>query len=370
MTSKNDEIAARLAHLHGAGLAKGDALAAPITVTSMYHLPGDPETGVPGYGRAENPTWEALEAQLSLIEDAPALAFPSGMAAISAALFATLKAGDRLVVPTDGYYTTRLLADRFLAKLGVAVETRPTLDMSAGGFDGVAVVFLESPSNPGLDLCDIAGLAQEVRAAGGVSIVDNTTMTPFGQRPLDLGADVVVASDTKAPSGASDVLMGHVASRNAGLMEEVAAWRKLAGVIPGPMEAWLLHRSLGTLPLRFARMCDTAALIAERLLAHPKVASVRYPGLEADPAHLMAKAQMTRFGFLIGLTLSDKDTAERFIQGCDMLASATSFGGTHSSAERRARWGDDVAEGFVRLSIGTEPVEALWSALEEALDAA
>lgn len=370
MTRKNDEIAARLAHLHGAGLTKGDALALPMTVTSMYHLPGDPEPGVPGYGRAENPTWEALEAQLSLIEDAPALAFPSGMAAISAALFATLKAGDRLVIPTDGYYTTRLLADRFLAKLGVRVETRPTTEMAKGGFEGVAVVFLESPSNPGLDLCDIAALTQEVRAAGGVTLVDNTTMTPFGQRPLDLGADMVVASDTKAPSGASDVLMGHVASRDAALMDEVAAWRKLSGAIPGPVEVWLLHRSLETLPLRFDRMCDSAEVIAARLAEHSKVSALRYPGLKDDPAYPLAQTQMTRFGFLIGLTLADKDTAERFIQGSDMLASATSFGGVHSSAERRARWGDDVAPGFVRLSVGTEPVEVLWSALKEALDAA
>ncbi|MBV7377916.1 cystathionine gamma-lyase [Maritimibacter dapengensis] len=367
MSDRDDELAAKLVHLRGEGLEKGDPLALPLTLTSMYHLPGDPAPGVPGYGRAENPTWEALEAALSLIEDAPALAFPSGMAAISAALFAVVKAGDRIVIPTDGYYTTRLLADRFLAKLGVTVVTRPTLDMARGGFEGVALVFLETPSNPGLDVCDLAGLCEAVRAAGGVSIVDNTTMTPFGQRPLELGADVVVASDTKAPGGHSDVLMGHVASRDAAFMEEVAAWRKLAGGIPGPFEAWMLHRSLETLPLRFERMCDSAEVIAARLAEHPAVRNLRYPGLADDPAHLMAKAQMTRFGFLIGLELESADAAERFINGCGLLAAATSFGGVHSSAERRARWGDDVAEGFVRLSVGTEPVEALWAALDAAL---
>lgn len=366
----DDEKAARLHHLRSEALAKGDPLALPVTLASMFNLPGDPEAGVAGYGRMDNPTWDALEAALGLVEDAPVLAFPSGMAAIAAVLFAVVKAGDRVLIPSDGYYTTRLLADRYLAKLGVEIETRPTATFDTGGFEGFALVFLETPSNPGLDVIDLSAVCAAVRAAGGVSVVDNTTMTPFGQRPLELGADVVVASDTKAPGGHSDVLMGHVASRDEGLMEEVAAWRKLSGAIAGPFEAWLLHRSLETLELRFARMCDSAEVIAPRLAAHPAVKALRYPGLADDPAHALAGRQMTRFGFLIGLTLADRDTAERFINGCEMLAPTTSFGGTHSTAERRARWGDDVAPGFVRLSIGVEPVEPLWRALDAALSGA
>ncbi len=366
----DDETAAKLQHLHTADLAKGAPLAPPIVMASMFNLPGDPETGVAAYGRMENPTWDALEQALSLLEDAPSLAFPSGMAAIAAVFMAGLKAGDRVILPSDGYYTPRLLADRFLAKFGVVFETRPTVAMAEGGFDGARMVFLESPSNPGLDVIDLVESCRAIRAAGAMSVVDNTTMTPFGQRPLDLGADVVVASDTKAPGGHSDVLMGHVASHDANFMADVRAWRTQGGAIPGPFEAWLLHRSLGTLELRFARMCDTAGVIAERLLAHPAVQAVRYPGLHDDPSHAIATAQMTRPGFVIGLTLADRARAEAFINDCKALSPTTSFGGTHSTAERRARWGDDVADGFVRLSVGTEPLEPLWAALDAALNAA
>ncbi len=362
--------AAHLLHLRAEELAKGDPVALPLTMASMFHLPGNPEPGVAGYGRGDNPTWEALEAVLEHLEGAPALAFPSGMGAISAALFATLKAGDKLLLPSDGYYTPRVLAAEFLEPLGIVVETRPTPEIAKGGFEGFAVVFLESPSNPGLDLIDLAVVTAEIRAAGAVSIVDNTTMTPFGQRVLDLGADLVVASDTKAPGGHSDLLMGHVASRDAALMARVRSWRTLSGAIPGPFEAWMLHRSLETLELRFERMCANAGEIAARLAAHPAVANLRYPGIASDPAHALAQKQMQRMGFLIGFELADEAAAERFITACPLITPATSFGGVHSSAERRARWGDAVAPGFVRLSVGTEPLEALWPALDAALTGA
>ncbi len=364
MTDRPD--AARLLHLRGETLAKGDPVALPLTLASMYHLPGDPG-GVAAYGRSDNPTWEALETALGHLEDAPALAFPSGMAAIAAALFATLGAGDRLLMPSDGYYTPRVLAENFLSGLGIVVETRPTARFMEAGFDGYRAVLIESPSNPGLDLCDLAAVTGAVRAAGGVSVVDNTTMTPFGQRPLELGADIVVASDTKAPGGHSDILMGHVASRNGQVMARVADWRKLTGAIPGPFEAWMLHRSLATLELRFARMCDNAQIVAERLRGHPALTALRFPGLPDDPGHNLARSQMTRMGFLIGLTLADEASAERFIAECRLITPATSFGGVHSSAERRARWGDAVAPGFVRLSVGCEPVQDLWRAIDAAL---
>jgi cystathionine gamma-lyase len=179
-----------------------------------------------------------------------------------------------------------------------------------------------------------------------------------------------VAADTKAPGGHSDVLFGHVATRDAGLMARMRDWRKLSGAVPGAFEAWLVHRGLETLEVRLARMCASAQVIAERLAAHPKVQAVRFPGLPADPAHAVMARQARGFGFLIGATLQDADTAERFLAACPFLARATSFGSTHSAGERRARWGDAVPEGFLRLSIGVEPVEALWSGLSAALDAA
>lgn len=355
-------------HLRGNALEKGEPVALPLTQSSMYHLPGLPD-GHATYGRVDNPTWVHLEHVLSHLEDAPCLSFPSGMAAISAALFATVQAGSRLLIPSDGYYVTRLLADRFLSRLGVVVEERPTKGFADGGFEGFDVVFVESPSNPGLDMIDLADVAKQVRAAGGITIADNTTLTPLGQRPLDLGIDVVVSSDTKAMGGHSDMLMGHVASRDEQIMERVEEWRRVSGSIPGPHEAWLLHRGLETLDVRFDRMCASAQVLAERLAAHPAIKHIRYPGLPNDPSHALAQAQTTRFGFLLSLTLESEDKAEAFINTCPLLRPATSFGGVHSSAERRARWGDAVDPAFVRLSVGCEPVDELWQAIETSLNA-
>ena len=364
-----DKEAADLLHLRGKTLAKGDPVALPLTMSSMYHLPGDPK-GFRQYGRFDNPTWEAVEDALGHLEGAPTVAFASGMGAISAVFMALLKTGDRLLLPSDGYYTSRVFADRFLARMGIVSETRPSATFNDGGFEGFRMVFLETPSNPGLDLCDIRAAAEKAHAAGAILVVDNTTMTPLGQRPLELGADIVVAADTKAPNGHSDALFGHAATRDADMLAALRDWRKLSGAIPGPFEAWQVHRGLETLELRFERMCASAEIIAPRLRAHKAVRSVRYPGLPDDPAHNLARAQMQRFGFLIGITFDSEAQAEKFIGACRLIQPATSFGGVHSSAERRARWGDQVAPGFVRLSIGCEPTEALWSALADALDAA
>ncbi len=372
MEEAMDRQAARLLHLRGEELGKGHEkgapLAPPITPASMFHLPGDPEPGVAGYGRPDNPTREALEAMLTALEGAPALAFPSGMAAIAAALFATLKAGDRLLLPADGYYAPRDFAARFLAGLGVVVETRPTAAFAEGGFEGFAAVLIETPSNPGLDLVDLAATCAAVKTAGGVAIVDNTTMTAFGQRPLELGAEILVAAGTKAPGGHSDLLAGHVATHVPALFERMRDWRNLSGSVPSPFDAWLLHRSLETLELRFDRMCTNAEVLAAHLDSHPAVSDLRFPGLLSDPGHGLAARQMRRMGFLIGFTLESRTAAERFIAACPLIEPATSFGGVHTTAERRARWGDAVAPGFVRLSVGTEPTRPLVDAVMAALE--
>lgn len=366
MPDQNLSRAARLAHLRRAQLAKGDPIPLPLTMAAIFHAPGD-ATGFDQYGRFSNPTWNAVEDMLAHLENAPALAFPSGMAAISAIFFALLKAGDRILLPKDGYHTTRILADRFLSRFGVKFDVRPTSTVLDGGFEGYRLVFLETPANPGLDICDIAEVSKAAHAKGALVIVDNTTMTPFGQRPLDLGADIVVAADTKAPNGHSDALFGHVASRDPEIITAITEWRTASGAIPGPFEAWLVHRGLETLELRFERMCNSAEVIAHRLKNHPAVKAVRFPGLEDDPSHNLARAQMERFGFLISLTLETEEKAEEFINGCELMQAATSFGGVHTSAERRTRRGDAVAPGFIRLSVGCEPVEELWKAIDVSL---
>lgn len=366
MTEDDALRAARLLHHRKAGLAQGEEIVPPIISSATFHVPDHTKGGY-SYARAASPTWDALEAQLSVLEDAPVVAFPSGMGAISAALMAVVRPGMRVVIPSDGYYVTRVFTETFLQPLGVVPVFLPTTAYDTADFTGVGLVYLETPSNPGLDVCDIRAVAARAKAAGALVIADNTTMTPLLQRPLDLGADLVVAADTKAPAGHADVLFGHVAGRDTALMTRVREWRRLSGAVPGAFEAWLVHRGIETLEVRLTRMCATAQVIAERLAAHPGVLSVRYPGLPGDPAHAVAKRQMAGFGFLIGFTMQDSEIAEKFLSDCPFIAQSTSFGATHSSGERRARWGDDVPAGFIRLSVGVEPAEVLWAAIAQAL---
>ncbi len=362
-----DERVARALHHAGAQPA-GAPLTPPLVLSTAYLLPGEP-AGDYQYARWANPTWTALDAALSLLEDAQVVTFPSGMAAIAAVFYGLLKSGDRILLPADGYYTTRILADRFLAPLGAEFDLVATARLGEREFDGCRLVLIETPSNPALDLADIGAVSAAAHAAGAIVAVDNTMMTPLGQRPLDLGADLVVSADTKAVNGHSDVLFGHVASRDARLLDAVREWRRIAGAIPGAFEAWLVHRGIETLELRFARMCESALILAQRLQEHRAVRDVVYPGLPQHPAHALARRQMRGFGSIVGVTLADKAAAERFIGGCRFVRAATSFGGLHTSAERRARWGDRVSEGYIRLSVGCEPVEALWRDIERSLDA-
>lgn len=366
MTAETDARIARLLHHRKAGLALGEPVVPPISVATTFHLPQ--AQGAPHYyGRSGQPTWDAVEAQLAILEAAEVVSFPSGMASITAALVCCLKAGARVMIPSDGYYVTRLLGRDLLQVYGVEVEQVPTLEMADRDFAGFDVIYIETPSNPGLDVVDIAALARKAHAVGALMIADNTTMTPLLQRPLDLGADLVVAADTKAPAGHSDALFGHVAGRDANLMARIREWRRQSGSVPGPFEAYLVHRGLETLEVRLSRMCASAAVIAERLATHPQVRGLRYPGLPGDPSHGAVGRQMANGGFLIGFELAGEAQVEAFLARCPLIEQATSFGGVHSAAERRARWGDAVSAGFIRLSVGVEPVEVLWAAIDGAL---
>ena len=355
-------------HAGSAELPPNAPFTAPLTLASQYFVPGTP-TGPHQYGRWSNPTWQALEDALALIEDAPVLILPSGMATVAAVYYALLKQGDAVLLPSDGYYVTRALAEKYLAPFGVRVDPVATQDLERHDLAGYRLVWIETPSNPGLDLADIAGVAQRAHAAGALVVVDNTTASPLGQRPLELGADLVVVADTKSVNGHSDVVFGHVAARDTALLEKLRDWRKMSGTIPGPFEAWLVHRGLETFEIRHERACANAAALAPRLAAHPAVRAMSYPGLPTHPQHALARRQMRRFGSLVAVTLADEAAAEAFLGRCRLVRQATSFGGVHTSAERRARWGDQVAPGFVRLSVGCEPLEVLWDDLEQALDA-
>ncbi|MCA1187796.1 MULTISPECIES: cystathionine gamma-lyase [unclassified Saccharopolyspora] len=335
----------------GTPLAPGPVFAAP------YHL-GDPAADF--YGRAGNPTWRALESAIGELDGGECVLLPSGMAAISTVLRAVLRAGDGLLVPSDGYYATRQFVHEELAELSLRVQEIPTTGpWPPELFDGVRLVLLETPSNPGLDVCDVAALARLAHRAGALLAVDNTTATPLGQRPLELGADLAIASDTKALTGHSDVLLGHVSTADAELAARLRRARTLSGSIPGPFETWLAHRSLGTLDLRLARQASNAAALVAALRGHPAVTGLRWPGLPDDPAHELASAQMRRWGGVFRFELADADAVAEFVRRSELVVAATSFGGLHSTVDRRAQWGDPVAPGFVRFSAGCEDPDDL-----------
>ncbi|MEV0255325.1 cystathionine gamma-lyase [Streptomyces sp. NPDC050732] len=339
-----------------------------------FHLPGDP-TGGYAYGRDENPTWTHLERAIGELEapdsgaDVETLVFASGMAAISAVLFSQLRAGDAVVLPDDGYQVLPLVREQLTA-YGIEVRTAPTgEDAQLDVLGGAKLLWIETPSNPGLDVCDVRRLADAAHARGVLVAVDNTLATPLGQRPLELGADFAVASGTKMLTGHGDILLGYVAGRDAELIASVRRWRKIVGAIPGPMEAWLAHRSLATLQLRADRQNANALALAEALRGRSEVSGLRYPGLADDPSYKIASRQMRRFGCVVSFTLPTRARAERFLEALRLVDDATSFGGVRSTAERRGRWGGDaVPEGFIRLSAGAEDTDDLVADVLRALD--
>jgi cystathionine gamma-lyase len=341
----------------------GPVFAAP------YHL--DPVSGQrgDGYGRPDNPTRRALEAAIGELEGGAVLAFATGQAAITGMLLALLRPGDTVVLPSDGYFAVRAFAAAILTELDV----RPVYAPTAGPyppFDGVRLVLLETPANPGLDVCDVRSVSAAAHAAGALVAVDNTTATPLGQRPLDLGADLVVASGTKALTGHSDLLLGYLATNDADLLTRLTTWRALTGGVPGPFDAWLAHRSMATLDLRLARQQTNAAAVAALLLGRPDVAAVRWPGLPGDPSYAVATDQMRRIPGIVSFDLGSAERVAAMLTASRLVFAATSFGGVHSSADRRAQWGDDTPPGFVRLSCGIEDTADLVSDLTRALDVA
>jgi cystathionine gamma-lyase len=354
----------------GESLHSGPVFAAP------YHTPGDPAASPYTYARSHNPTWTSLEKAIGQMESgedllASALVFASGMAACTAVFGAVLRPGDVVVLPSNAYYTARVLMQEYFTKMGVVLRMAPTAgNAQAELLEGARLLWLESPSNPGMEICDIAVLCEAAHRAGALAAVDNTTPTPLGQRPLVLGADFSVSSDTKAMTGHSDLLLGHVAVRDLELLAQIDQWRTLTGAALGPMEAWLALRSIATLPLRLERSCENAQRIAEFLTTREEVLSVLYPGLPTHPGHAIAARQMRYFGPVFSFILRDKSSADTVLSKAKLITEATSFGGVTTTAERRARWGGDaIADGFIRMSAGCEAIEDLIEDIAQALDA-
>jgi cystathionine gamma-synthase len=322
----------------------------PITMAATYVAGGDRE-----YGRYANPTWTAFEDALGELEGGRCLAFASGLAAVATVLD-LVGAEETVVAPRHAYNgTTMQLADlesrgRVRALLVDIADT----DAVVAACADAALVWVESPTNPAMEVADIPAIAAAAHEAGARLVVDNTFATPMLQQPLDLGADLVVHSATKYLAGHSDLVMGAIATRDDDLHAVLKGRRDLLGAIPGAFEAWLALRGLRTLPLRVERAQANATELARRLGQHPSVVEVRYPG----------------FGGMVSIVLADADSADALTAGTSLWVNATSLGGVESTFERRRRWRSEpttIPEGLVRLSVGIEDVEDLWDDLAAAL---
>jgi cystathionine gamma-lyase len=336
--------------VQGEPLLPGPVLAAP------YHLRGAADSAPYGYGRDANPTWTHLERALGELDGGESVVFSSGMAAVSAVVLPRLGAGDVLVAPRDAYPGVRKLATDYLEPRRVEVRfVRTSTEDVVEAVPGARLVWVETPSNPALDVADLDAVAAAAREHGALLAVDNTLATPLGQRPLDHGADFAMLSGTKSLTGHGDVLLGAVSVRDPALAADLRTWRSRTGAILGPFEAWLAHRSLATLGLRLERAQANARAVAEALAGRDDVTGVRWPGV----------------GPVVAMVLPSAEAAQAFLDGCNLVSEATSFGGVHSTAERRARWGtDDVPEGFVRFSAGCEDTADLVADVLQALNGA
>ena len=323
----------------------------PIVVSSTYHAGGPV-----GYGRYGNESWSALETAISELEGGQTLSFSSGMAAISA-VFSILPIGAPVVASNQGYSGTMGLLNQHHASGRLEVRFVDIINTAEviAAMKGAALVWLESPTNPCLDLAELPTI---IAAAKKLSIgvgVDNTFATPLVQQPLSMGADVVMHSVTKFLAGHSDVVIGSLSTADTALYKRLEEARRFNGGIPGPFEAWLALRGLRTFPVRFRAAESNAQQLLPRLQAHAKVTKVRYPG----------------FGAVISFEIDGSpEQADKVCQSSRLIVYATSLGGVESIWERRRRWAGEspsVPEQLIRLSVGCEHVDDIWQDIEQAL---
>jgi cystathionine gamma-synthase len=349
----------------------------PVVLSSTFVGRGEVVQGDRAYGRYSNPSWDPFEETLAELEGSqlPGLVFASGLAAVSAAM-SLLPAGGVLVMPQHSYQGSLAVANQLAARGALTLRTVEIADTAAvkEQLDGADMLWLESPTNPMLEIAELKALADAAHTAGALVVAHNTDPTPLGQRPLESGVDVVVHSVTKYLAGHSDVVLGAVVTPDEKLRTRLVEHRSLHGAIAGPFETWLALRGVRTLALRIERSQATAAVLAERLLAHPGVEAVRYPGLPQDPGHERAKAQMDGFGSIVAILVKGgAEAAETVVEALRLWVPATSLGGVESLIERRRRHANEpqsVPENLLRLSVGIENAEDLWADLAQALEKA
>ena len=346
---------------------KADAALNPnIELTSTYVGGGEI-----GYGRYGNNTWSYLEEAISAIEGGKTLTFSSGMAAVSA-VFNLFKRA--IVVTSESGYTgtLRVLQER---KDNGEFEIRSVnitnLEEVKSALDGADLLWIESPTNPALEVGDLPKIIKAAKAAGVFVAADNTFSTGLIQQPLAMGADISMNSATKFLSGHSDALLGSLSTNSEEIFNRLKTIRSLGGAIPGPFEAWLVLRGMRTLAIRIEKSERNALEIAKRLAKHPAVENVRYPGLESDPGYQVAKSFMKGFGSVLSFEVkAGAKAADQICQNSKLITFATSLGGVETLWERRQRWGSEspkIADNLVRLSVGIENLDDLWADIEQAL---
>ena len=338
-----------------------------ISMNSTFHAGGPI-----GYGRSGNSTWSALEVAISALEGGQTVSFSSGIAATNA-VFSLLPRGSVITASKHSYTgTMSLLAG--LAESGRAevryVDISNTKEVIAA-LPGTNLLWIESPTNPGMEVADIPTLIKAAKAAGAGVGVDNTFATPLLQKPLELGADISLHSVTKYLAGHSDLIMGSISSNDPALITRLIESRRLSGAIPGPFEAWLALRGIRTLAVRFERAQANAMELAKRLCDHPAIERVRYPGLPTDPHHEMAKSFMKGFGAIVCVEVKGgPDAADKACASSELVTYATSLGGVETLWERRHRWSSEaptIPYNLVRISVGIESVEDIWADIDQAL---
>jgi cystathionine gamma-lyase len=360
------------------------AVMTPVYFSSTFEqdAPAKPRGGYE-YSRTSNPTRTALQENLAALENGRfGLAFASGLAATNA-LCDRLRPGDHVVAMNDTYGGTYRIFMRVFRHFGIEfsfVDATEPAAVERALRKNTRYLFLESPTNPLLSVCDIAALAELARKRGVLSIVDNTFATPYLQRPLELGADVVLHSLTKYLGGHSDVVGGALIVNDATLRDELAFYQNAVGGQLGPMDSFLFLRGIKTLPVRMDRHCANAGRIAEALVRHSLVEKVYYPGLATHPGHALAKRQMRAFGGMLSFELAGGiPAANAFATATEIFTLAESLGGveslvevpasmTHASIPAEERRKAGLSDGLVRLSIGIENVEDLLADIQQAIE--
>jgi len=360
------------------------AVMTPIYQTSTYVQDGLGRHKGYEYARTRNPTREALERNVAALEGGRhGFAFASGLAAVDGVL-KLLAAGDHVVSGDNLYGGTHRQMTLIWSRVGLEfsfVDASDTRNVAAAVTPKTKMIYAETPTNPMMRLCDLAAAGEVARKAGALFVVDNTFATPYFQRPLELGADIVLHSTTKYLNGHSDMVGGMLVTNSGALAERLGFIQNASGAVPGPFDCWLALRGTKTLALRMRQHDANARRIAEWLTHHPKVEGVYYPGLPSHPQHDLACRQMKGFGGMISVELGSLERAQRFAERTRIFALAESLGGveslvghpasmTHASVPPEMRRALGLTDSLVRLSVGIEDVDDLIADLDQALAAA